>query len=83
MIILQIQMFDCMVDYLKRDPPVSTDGNAPCSGTVPCQLVHTPTGRSLHLAYVLCEDERGDNFAYPLDKIRPEAPAVVVLDKTP
>ncbi len=28
-----------MVDDLKRDPPVSTDGNAPCSGTVPGKLV--------------------------------------------
>src|SRR5215831_19529457 len=75
-------MFDFMVDDLKRDPPVSTDGNAPCASTVPGKLVHAPAGRALHLAQVSRQDQHGDNFAYSLDKIRTEPLAVIVLDKT-
>ena len=70
-------MFDCMVDDLKRDPPVSTDGNAPCASTVPGKLVHAPASRALYLAQVSPQDQYGDNFAYSLDKIRTEPLAVI------
>src|SRR5262249_10345867 len=83
MIILQIKMFDFMDDDLKRDPPVSTDGNAPCSGTVSGKLVNAPAGRALHLVQDSRQDQHSDNFAYPRDKIRTEPPAVIILDKTP
>src|SRR5262245_32691569 len=42
MIILQIQMLDFIVDHLTCYPPVSTNCNASCSGTLPGKLVHAP-----------------------------------------
>jgi hypothetical protein len=66
-IILQIQVQNLILFDLKGNPPVSADRDAPCSGSVPGELMNTPA----------------QNFTYSIDQIGPKAPVIVILDETP
>jgi hypothetical protein len=76
-------MQNLIIFDLKGDPPVSTDRDAPCSGPIPGQLMHTPAWRSLHPTDIRRNDQHGHNFTYSIHQIRPKAPVIVILKETP
>ena len=59
----------------------AADRNAPCAGAVALEPMNAPAGRPDNLGHVVGDDQRGEDVAQPLRKVRPKLPAVVVLDE--
>ena len=82
MIVLQIEITDVAAAFdVESQPPIAADRNAPCPGAVALEPMNAPAGRPDNLGHVVGDDQRGEDVAQPLRKVRPKLPAVVVLDE--
>jgi hypothetical protein len=59
--------------------PVAAHRNAPGSGAVALKLMHPPTGRGPDRLYISGDNERRDNIAEPLGKVRAQLGAVAIF----
>ena len=45
--------------------------------------MNTPAWRSLHPTHVRRNDQHGQNFVYPIDRISPKAQVILILNEAP